>query len=485
MKKLMVAALVIAALGTSVPSQAQQQRDVIVSMIDTGVYPWHQEFDYRGKDSLDDQFVAWWDFSGDRGPQRSPLPGELWDTRAAEPYDATGHGTATAAVAVGRNRGWGDWSYAPGFKLAVAKVGGRAGITGSIADAIRWSVDTVGANVINISIGSTTPRPAGESAAVYDALSHARRHGALVVVSNGNGFLNYGIPGEPGWAGWYGSSPDVLTVGAAGLDGVTSSTDPEVAARFSVYTACAWDEWCYEEVNGTSFAAPTVAGMAATAMQRLIDGNRAVSIDWVERLLKYSARDTAVPPTLEGYGVLGDNEFRVRVEPSARSGRLPDRPVPDVNAAYVDGAGAALRDTWSNTARQTVIRIGPSVTSWNEIGPSAPSLFDGELYKVTLEAGERLFMFVDFAWPNDIDVRMYRAGGAMDQARQVAASTNAVGSDEFISHRSEMGGDYVVLIYGWAVAAPAKTYVYGWTTSGATPEPEPLSQGTYAVTIPF
>lgn len=486
-RKILIALALLATVLPSAPATAAHQSDVIVAMIDTGVYPWHSEFDYRGKDSPDDQFVAWWDFSQEYYGL-DPMPGQTWDPRYEDPFDVSGHGTATAAMAVGRGYSWPS-SLAPGFKLAVAKVASYSGITGNIATAIRWAVDTVKARVINISIGTRAPYLVANSAAIYEALRHARQSGTLVVVSNGNGFLNSAIaPGEPGWAKTHGSSTDVLTVGASSLDGVFVSTDPEVAAPYTVYTACDWHSWCYEEVSGTSFAAPLVAGMAAWSMQTLIDNGSSVSIDWVEQLLKYSARDTEMPPTFEGYGVLDEYAFWDRLRPAARAGRLPARPIPDLNQVYVDGVTATLRDTWSNKLRRVFVPAGPSQTEERQIGISANPVSDAELYRVSLEPGDQLTIYAYFELQNntdDIDIRLFPAGGPFDEARVVASSKRGGGQYwESFSYTSQTRADYTLFVSGWAVTGATRIHLYSWSNYYDDRPLRFLSQGTYAATLP-
>ncbi|MGB8649227.1 MAG: S8 family serine peptidase [Mycobacteriales bacterium] len=322
----------------------------VVAVIDTGVRATHREFDYRGPTSTTDQFVAWWDFTSEaKHAIVLPRPGQTWDPRVRDPYDRNGHGTLTASMVGGRGASpLKTPAAAPGTKLAIAKVGrGDGTIEGSVAAAITWADRTVHADVISISIGSIAPIPADVFRAEYDAIAAARAHGVLVVVANGNGFANAGIPGDPGWANYSSSSPDVLAVGAAGPDGYLVSTDPEVTAVFTVTGPSYKDDRSYVTESGTSFATPYVAGFAAALVGAARSGGHSLTADRLEQLLKWSARDTSAPPQFEGYGVLSGTELRAALA-HARAGTLPLRPSPDLNALYVEDVAGTLRTAWTS-----------------------------------------------------------------------------------------------------------------------------------------
>jgi hypothetical protein len=213
----------------------------VVAVLDSGVNPFHQEFDYQGPGSASDQFVGWWDFTADqKGTAVLPSAGQTWDTAVVDPYDDFGHGSMSAAMVGGLGTDPQETKAAdPGAKLAIAKVldstGGTPAVT-VIDEAIRWAVDTVGADVINISIGSAVPVPAALYTSTLQTIAYARSKGVLVVVANGNGYGGTLGPGDPSWASVYSCSPDVLTVGGTEPDtyykavALALSTDPELVA---------------------------------------------------------------------------------------------------------------------------------------------------------------------------------------------------------------------------------------------------------------
>lgn len=215
--------------------------------------------------------------------------------------DDEGHGTWVASIiAAETNNGVGMAGVAPDARILSVKAIGSDG-TGSVTDiakGIEFAADE-GANVINLSVG---PDSFGQSfptldcppttqggclqapvnnqssldAALQPAIDYANAHGALVVLAAGNT--------DPGYAGpsLYLGLKNVLIVGATGPhDEVASYSDtgsgPEFiwapggdgACSSSDTSNCvilASDSGTYEVSEGTSFAAPHVAGAAAMLM---------------------------------------------------------------------------------------------------------------------------------------------------------------------------------------------------------------------------
>src|SRR3954452_15581317 len=119
----------------------------VIAVLDSGINEHHHAFDSG-------QVVAWWDFVKDGAPKA----GQSWDPKRA-PYDDLGHGTGTAAMAAGRQVDTRQSpSAAPGTRLAIGKVlDENDSMTGDLAAAVRWAVDTAHADVISISIGFIEP----------------------------------------------------------------------------------------------------------------------------------------------------------------------------------------------------------------------------------------------------------------------------------------------------------------------------------------
>jgi len=325
--------------GAAVPDPPKDE-DLVIGVLDTGVAAQHEAF---GKD----QVVAWWDFT-----KTGESPDDRHFDERRPPYDGHGHGTVTAAMAAGLQPATkATPSFAPGTKLAIAKVGTDEGaISGDIAAAIRWAVDVAKADIINISIGTIVPVPGAPLhlwADDYDALTHARAQGVLVTVANGNGLGNLGLLPGLGSSSNYGASLSTLAVGAAGTAGANKSYDPEVAAQYTVTHPDNDTKNGYASGGGTSYASPLVAGFAARLLRAAAQAGRPLPVGRLERLIKWSARGTELPPVFEGYGVIDAAQLEAATG-HARNGTLPARPSPDADAIYVDEV----------TARQKALNNG-------------------------------------------------------------------------------------------------------------------------------
>lgn len=336
MPRIAATALAVLALLPAAAAVAQEDptQGVRVCVVDTGINAAHQEF-------APDQLVGFFDFSAGK-----PKPGQAWDPRK-KPYDPNGHGTLTAAMAVGRGVSpQATKSFAPGFRLASAKVADDEGsIVGDIGAAVRWCTDTIGAQVINISIGSIVSLSVvGQLlwAGDYEALAYARSKGVLVTVANGNGTGNLGLVPGDGASSNYGSSGDVLAVGASGTQAATVSYQPEVAAQFSITGPDNEGTDKYVGASGTSFSSPLTAGFAARLVAEARSAGRALAGDGLEALVKSAATDTTMPPFWEGYGVIDADALPAALA-AAREGRLVPRPDPDVSAIYVEQVAGTQR----------------------------------------------------------------------------------------------------------------------------------------------
>ncbi len=300
---------------------------VIVAVLDSGIYAEHEAFEAG-------QVVAWYDFTRDGGP---PAPRLTWDPRV-EPYDNHGHGTAVAGMVGGAGAGQTP-SHAPGVKLAIARIAPDTTIHDdwtNIQRAIRWAVDIVHADILSLSYYGPLPSPGYDAFKipggggpawnpVAEELRYARAQGVLPVVLAGNN-LNHTQPlpmtsilHPPAY------SPAALVVGGmwndaravAGLAEQTrmpyapqSAMEPEVTAAYFVEGPALGCASCYVWLRGTSFGTPLVAGMAASLLQASRDaGQPDPGPDRLEHILKWAAVDAPwYPPSLEGYGYLGEPE---------------------------------------------------------------------------------------------------------------------------------------------------------------------------------
>ena len=304
---------------------------MVIAVLDSGIRPTHVAF-------ASDQIVAWRDFVNGR----------------TTPYDDQGHGTRVASMAAGKPTPGMTPSFAPGAKLAVAKILSADNFASwyHTAAAIRWAVDVAGADVITLSIYSYAPTVTGplhgaSGEEVLDAIAYARSKGAITTVLAGNGAYNYGVVPSMSYFHTPGVSTDALIVGGASSMGLPTAPlgtmESEVTSLYTVQSACSAFDTCVSQSSGTSFSTPRVAGMAA----RLIAEARAAGIvttpEEIEARIKAAARDSPAPPTLEGYGFIGQPEVDAAV--AALLARQAPQPNP-VNALYVENVQASSRALW-------------------------------------------------------------------------------------------------------------------------------------------
>ncbi|WP_143517320.1 type VII secretion-associated serine protease mycosin [Pseudonocardia sp. MH-G8] len=209
-----------------------------------------------------------------------------------------------------------------------------AGDTNTLADAVVLAV-RAGADVVNISEAVCLPaqRAAEAGAALHTALRFAARADVVVVAAAGNigtGSCAMDVPGQVALPGWF--DHDVLTVGAVTpTDAPAPFTMPgpwvDVAAPGTGLRSLAVGGGTVGGLDGTSFAAPWVAGVAALVRERFPELTAAQVVD---RILA-TARPHPDRSDALGHGV---------VDPLAALTTLPARltPAPPPEAA----AGAVM-----------------------------------------------------------------------------------------------------------------------------------------------
>ncbi len=196
---------------------------------------------------------------------------------------------------------------------------------------LEW-LEANGVDVVSISLGYsvfdegegdyTYDDLDGDTAVITRAVDQAAARGVVVVVSAGN-------EGSGPWR-YIGAPADadsVITVGGVTSSGVHASFSsygptadgrikPDVAAQaVGVYVATRGGG--YARLDGTSFAAPMVAGIAA----QLLQANPTLTPIQIRAALRQTASQSAAPDTVLGWGIVNAGAALEYVTPVAVDGR--------------------------------------------------------------------------------------------------------------------------------------------------------------------
>jgi len=180
--------------------------------------------------------------------------------------DQHGHGTHVAGIAAAQtNNGLGVAGMGYESRLLNVKVLGDTGqgYMSWVAKGIIWAADN-GANVISMSLGTTSP-----SSAVQDAINYAWNKGVVVVAAAGNNGSS-----TPFYPAYYSNCISVAATDSA--DRLASFSNRgdwvDVAAPgVSIYSTTRNGNYGY--MSGTSMAAPHAAGLAALIFSAATDTN--------------------------------------------------------------------------------------------------------------------------------------------------------------------------------------------------------------------
>lgn len=226
----------------------------VVAVIDTGIDLNHPD--------LDGKLVAGYDY----------LDGDN------DPTDTYGHGTHVAGIVLAETNnaaGTAGVAYSNNIKVMPLRVCDASGCpTDAIVNAIYHAADQ-GANVINMSLGGRFGSSAEEA-----AINYAWGKGLVITASSGNdgsrrlvsypaAFANCIAVGSTNWhdaLAPYSNQGSALDVVAPGGD-MSSLHDPggiySTMPTYNVYLTTAYGySDTYDQLQGTSMAAPQVAGLA-------------------------------------------------------------------------------------------------------------------------------------------------------------------------------------------------------------------------------
>ncbi|MCL7424637.1 S8 family serine peptidase [Streptomyces sp. YS415] len=289
---------------------------VIVAVIDTG---------YVAHSDLAANMVGGYDFISDAtvandGGGRDSNPADPGDWTAANEcqsgdpaYDSSWHGTHVAGtIAAATNNGKGVAGIAYGAKVSPLRVLGKCGgYDSDIIDAITWAsggtvsgvpANTNVAKVINMSLGGG----GACTTATQNAINAAVNRGTAVVVAAGNSNANaanyspascsnvisVAAADRQGNRSYYSNYGTVVDIAAPGGE-TNSVTTNGILSTLNAGAQGPGAE-SYEYYQGTSMAAPHIAGLAALMKSK----NSALTPAQIESAIKTNAR--ALPGTCSG-----------------------------------------------------------------------------------------------------------------------------------------------------------------------------------------
>lgn len=277
--------------------------ETIIAILDTGIDRLHPDLRNNvisgGRDFVNDDFNA---------------------------TDDHGHGSLVAGIAAAEtNNTEGIAGVAWNCKLLPVKILDEDGWGDyfDIADGIIWAADN-GADVINMSFGGEQPYP-NDDRALREALSYAKDAGSVLVAAAGN---------EDDYV-YYPAAYDEYCIAVAATDYNDerpwwSNPGPEVdvAAPGDRILSCVptwyWGpgSFPYAYAEGTSMAAPHVAGLAAL----LKDLKPWLSVDEIMDVIRYTAEDvnSGSDPGFDdfiGYGRINLETALVPIKLTSSSGK--------------------------------------------------------------------------------------------------------------------------------------------------------------------
>ena len=390
---------------------------VVVAVIDTG---------FRPHADLAANVLPGHDFIRDSGRAND---GNARDADARDPGDwssfgacgffspsrsSSWHGTHVAgSIAAVTNNRSGVAGVAFDAKVLPVRVLGQCGgYTSDIADGMVWaaggSVSGVPANptpakVLNLSLGG-----AGAcDTTSQNAVNLARGRGAVVVVAAGNsnanasgfspascsGVIAVAATNRSGGRASYSNYGALVTVAAPGGDTRSGVANGILSTLNAGSQGPGADSYAYYQ--GTSMAAPHVAGVAALMLSR----NPSLTPDQVAARLRSTAR--AFPSTCSqcGAGIVN-----AAAAVTAAGG---DGPVPP--------AGNEMEPN-DSTATARSSREGETITG------SMASLSDNDYFRVPINPGSTLGAKLTPNGSSNYDLQVYSSGGAL-----LASSSNGTG----------------------------------------------------------
>ncbi|MBB1436224.1 S8 family serine peptidase [Pseudoalteromonas sp. SG43-6] len=426
---------------------------VTVAVLDTGYRP-HIDLDANilpGYDMISDTFVANDGGARDsdaRDPGDAVSAGECGNNNSAQ--GSSWHGTHVAGtVAAVTNNGEGVAGVAYDAKVVPVRVLGKCGgLTSDIADGIIWasggSVSGVPANanpadVINMSLGGS----GSCSSTTQNAINQARNNGTVIVIAAGNdndnannynpgncnGVVNVASVGRNGGRAYYsnyGTSIDVAAPG--GAQSFANDSEGVLSTHNSGSSSPSSDSYHYSQ--GTSMAAPHVAGVAALIKQ----AKPTATPDEIESILKSSTRSFPATCNNCGTGIV------------------------DAAAAVAAASGGTTPPVGGNELLDGQAQTGLS-------GAASSDTF----YTMTVPSGASNVTFTMSGGTGDAD--LYVRSGSKPTTSTYDCRPYKGGNSEECSIDNPTAGTYHVMVRGYSTYSGV-SLVGNLTTSGSSGNPQ-------------
>jgi subtilisin family serine protease len=398
--------------------------DVIVAVVDTGVYDNHPD--------LDGKILQGYDFVDN---DSNTNPGNVKCVGPGGP-SAESHGSfVSGIIGATTNNEIGIAGFGP--KIMPVRVLGTCGSGSSsdVAAGIVYAADN-GAHVINLSLGSSTSTNVEKT-----AVTNAYNSGVIIVAAAGNSGESNNVPSFPA------SYPEVISVSAVDRDSGFAPYSQwvdtnELAAFGGVSGSCQVGDVTtalstgagiegrnvllgYYCATGTSFASPHVAGVAAL----LRSDNPGATNQEIREHLQITATDLGAPgkDVYFGYGLV--NAFE------ALNRSLGQPPDPSVNVSL-----SSDKTTYLDT--ENIATLTAVVTDENNdpisglSGVSFSTTLDGSTSTVTFTESLPLGTYdgsLDitglFAGSHDVTVTVTDAGLSGQDTISISIQSSAVGVD--------------------------------------------------------
>lgn len=266
--------------------------------------------------------------------------------------DTTGHGTAVAGIVAGYDEEKGIYGTNPNVSIYSAKIldDKNEAPVERVVRAINWAIEK-NVDIINMSFGTNH-----DSQELHNAIKRAERKNILIVAAAGNG-------GDVCYPAAY---HEVIAVGAVTTEGEVSeesSIGEEVelvAPGEDIVTTGVYDGVTC--VDGTSMAAPHVAGVAALLMSE----KKEYDAKFVRYLLQHSANDLE-EGNRSGYGLVDAQyalnhykEIKKNYYNSKQESIKNEKEVKNYDVDIVEGK-------WSSTRHDEAINAGGAKLNYVEI----------------------------------------------------------------------------------------------------------------------